>query len=71
MKLTDQEAGYYLGICSHAAVLQQIVEEFQEKGVHPYQIVEYVLFTNAKLQEEAIAFLKESGFNFEETHDPK
>ena len=71
MKISDQEAGYYLGVCSHAGVLHQMCEEMQEKGLDPYKIVEYILFSNAKLQDQALQHLKDSEFTFEEEHDTK
>lgn len=62
MKLTDQETGYYVGIAYHAKIMHDFVEEFQERGLDPYHIVETVLFNCAKLQVECMQFLKDSGY---------
>lgn len=61
LKLTDQEAGYYVGIAYYAKKYVEMIEELQEKGVDPYKIIDAILYSNAKLQIEAMEILKLSG----------
>lgn len=62
MKLSDQETGYYVGIAYHSKMVHDFVEEFQERGLDPYHIVEAVLFSCAKLQMECMQLLKDSEY---------
>ena len=62
MNLNDHEVGYYIGLITHAKMLQELIEHCQERGLNPYQIVDIVLAGNTKVYQEAGQLLIKDGY---------
>ena len=72
--MDEHEVGYYIGLVTHAKMMRDLIEHFQEHGTDPYQIVDLALQGNDKIYKEAGQKLIDAGYelkNYEVQDDSK
>ena len=60
--MDDHEVGYYIGLVTHAKMMRDLIEDLQERGLNPYQIVDLALQGNAKIYKESGQKLIDAGY---------